>query len=91
MLRVRLGQFLRDEDLGSIGELAAGMTGADIERVVNDAKRAARHGNRSIAIADLRNALVQEDGRSPELKWRACVHEAGHITADVIRFGPYNI
>jgi hypothetical protein len=39
----------------------------------------------------LRCALVEEDTRPTEQKWRTCVHEAAHITVDVIHFGPDNI
>jgi ATP-dependent Zn protease len=91
MLRVRLGDQLKDEYLAGIAELAVGMTGADIERVVKDAKRIARHRNRAVNIDDLRKALVVEDDRSPEQLWRSCVHEASHIVADVIHFGPDDV
>ncbi len=91
MLRVRLGDQLKDENLAGFAELAVGMTGADIERVVKDAKRSARHGNRAMIIDDLRKALVVEDDRSPEQQWRSCVHEASHIVADVVHFGPDDV
>jgi AAA+ superfamily predicted ATPase len=91
MLRVRLGDQLKVENLAGIAELAVGMTGADIERVVKDAKRSARHGNRAMTIDDLRKALLVEDDRSPEQQWRSCVHEASHIVADVVHFGPDDV
>jgi cell division protease FtsH len=91
MLRVRLGHQLKDENLARIAELAVGMTGADIERVVKDAKRSARHGNRAMTTDELRKALLVEDDRSPEQRWRSCVHEASHIVADVIHFGPDDV
>jgi ATP-dependent Zn protease len=91
MLRVRLGGDLRDEALRDISELAIGMTGADIEKIVKDAKRVARHANRKVTIADLRNALVEEDDRPIALKFRSCVHEASHIVVDVIHNGPEDV
>lgn len=91
MLRVRLGADLRDEDLRDVSELAAGMTGADIEKVVNDAKRIARQLQRQLTIDDLRGALVEEDTRPAELKFRSCVHEASHIVVDVIHNGPDDV
>jgi ATP-dependent Zn protease len=91
MLRVRLGNDLRDEDLRNISEFAVGMTGADIERVVKDAKRAARQANRPLAMSDLREALVEDDDRPAELKFRSCVHEASHIVVDVIHNGPEDV
>ena len=45
MLRVRLGSDLPDVDLRDLSELAVGMTGADIEKIVKDAKRSARQAN----------------------------------------------
>jgi cell division protease FtsH len=91
MLRVRLGTDLRDEDLRDMSELAIGLTGADIEKTVKDAQRAARHANRELAISDLRKALVQDDDRPPELKFRSCVHEASHIVVDVLHHGPEDV
>jgi cell division protease FtsH len=91
MLRVRLGSDLRDEDLRAVSELAIGMTGADIEKVVNDAKRVARQATRNLTISDLRQALVEEDDRPAELQFRSCVHEASHIVVDVIHNGPEDI
>lgn len=91
MLRVRLGNDLRDEDLRNVSELAVGMTGADIEMVVKNAKRAARQANRQLAMSDLREALVEDDDRPAELKFRSCVHEASHIVVDVIHNGPEDV
>lgn len=92
MFRVRLGQDLRDQDLLPICELAAGMTGADVERFVKDARRLARHnGGRALVLNDLHKVLVEEDDQSDETRWRFCVHEAAHILADVIHFGPHNV
>jgi cell division protease FtsH len=87
MLRVRLGTDLRDVDIRDLSELAVGMTGADIEKIVKDAKRAARQSNRKMTIDDLRDALVDEDTRPAEFKFRSCVHEASHIVVDVIHNG----
>lgn len=91
MLRVRLGNELRDEELSEISELAIGMTGADIEKTVKDAKRKARQEKRDMTLKDLRRALIAEDDRPPELKYRTCVHEAAHIVVDVIHNGPDHI
>ncbi|WP_426437194.1 AAA family ATPase [Bradyrhizobium genosp. P] len=80
MFRVRLGADLVGENIMDVAELAAGMTGADVERAVKDARRAARQdGGRTLTFGDLRNALVEEDDRPEELRWRLCVHEAAHI------------
>jgi ATP-dependent Zn protease len=91
MMRVRLGDDLRGEDLRDLSELAVGMTGADIEKTVKDAKRTARQACRKVTIADLHKALVQDDDRPAELKFRSCIHEASHIVIDVIHNGPDDI
>lgn len=92
MFRVRLGSDLLDQDLLPICELAAGMTGADVERSVKDARRLARQsGGRALTLNDLHKALVEEDDQSDESRWRSCIHEAAHILADVIHFGPHDV
>ena len=86
MFRVRLAGKLADEDLGEICLLALGSTGADVERITNDALRFARHADRPLELADLRKALVdREDRDSSEIR-RAAVHEAGHLVMDIVLF-----
>src|SRR5690606_32616044 len=59
--------------------LAAGRTGADIERLVREARRTARREGRAIKWQDLVDLLGGEPlGRTPELRWRMAIHEAGH-------------
>jgi cell division protease FtsH len=91
MLRVRLGGDLRDVELRDLSELAVGMTGADIEQTVKDAKRTARQQERAMTIDDLRGAFVDEDTRPAALRFRSCVHEASHIVVDVIHNGPDDV
>jgi cell division protease FtsH len=91
MFRVRLQGDLPGDDLSAIAELAVGMTGADIERVVKDARRTARHQQRALTIENLRNTLLGRDNRSPSQRWRHCVHEAGHVLLEVLHFGPSNL
>jgi ATPase family associated with various cellular activities (AAA)/Peptidase family M41 len=92
MFRVRLNGYLAKEDLAGVAELALGMVGADVERVVKDAFRAARQdGGRGVTLADLRKALAGDDDRSEEARWRTCVHEASHIVVDVLHFGPADV
>jgi cell division protease FtsH len=91
MFRVRLGSDLPDADLYEVCELSLGGAGADVERVVKDARRFARHEGRPLAAADLRRALVAADNRPESLRRRAAVHEAGHILVDVLFYGPENV
>ncbi|WP_456821999.1 AAA family ATPase [Bradyrhizobium sp. USDA 4502] len=90
MLRVRLREDLHAADLKPLAEAAAGLTGADIERVVKDSRRIARLTKRALTVDDLRRALVGDD-RTPQILWRHCIHEAGHILVDVLRCGPEGI
>jgi len=55
------------------------MTGADIERVVREARQKARRSRRPLAYSDVQSAIAGSAERpSPNLKWRISVHEAGH-------------
>jgi ATP-dependent Zn protease len=67
------------------------MTGADIEKIVNDAKRVVRQEKRQLTLDDLRKAIVEDDNRPADLRYRSCVHEASHIVIDVIHHGPDDI
>ncbi|MFP5077415.1 ATP-dependent Zn protease [Rhizobium sp. YIM 134829] len=59
--------------------LALGKTGADIERLVREVRRASRRSGRAIGWRDLEAALrAGEAAMSVELRRRAAVHEAGH-------------
>ncbi|WP_281978882.1 ATP-dependent Zn protease [Pseudorhizobium flavum] len=58
---------------------AQGMTGADIERVVREARQRARRARRPLAYKDIQSAIAGSAERlSPELRWRISLHEAGH-------------
>lgn len=58
---------------------AQGMTGADIERVIREARQRARRARRPLAFGDIQSAIAGSAERpSPALKWRISVHEAGH-------------
>lgn len=84
MLRVRLREDLCRVDLQDIVEATVGMTGADIEKLVKDARRIARLEARDISIADLRKAVLANDVCSEAVLRRACAHEAGHLVAEVL-------
>lgn len=92
MFRVRLGPDLVDDDLAGICELTLGGAGADVERIVADARRAARHdGGRPLEYKDLRDAIGKSDDRPEPLRRRVAVHEAGHIIIDVLFNGAAGI
>jgi ATP-dependent Zn protease len=65
--------------------LAAGRTGADIERVVREARQRARREKRSILWNDLAQALRDRRFDLPDnLRWRLAVHETGHVLAAIL-------
>jgi ATP-dependent Zn protease len=58
---------------------AQGMTGADIERAIREARQKARRSRRSLAYSDIYSAITGAAERpSAALGWRISVHEAGH-------------
>jgi ATP-dependent Zn protease len=92
MMRVRLRGDLADESLEELSLLAIGSSGADVERIVKDARRFARQEERTLSLLDLRRAVLGSDEKvSSEQLLRASVHEAGHIIVGVIHNGPKDI
>jgi cell division protease FtsH len=68
--------------LRPLAALAIGRSGADIEKLVREARQKARRERRSMTWTDLEWAL-QADRivMSDDLRRRVCVHEAGHALA----------
>ncbi|MCQ8782914.1 AAA family ATPase [Mangrovibrevibacter kandeliae] len=65
--------------LDRLSRQAVGRTGADIERLLREARGRARREKRSVNLADLETALgAGKPQRSPQLRRRLAVHEAGH-------------
>jgi cell division protease FtsH len=92
MMRVRLRGDLAGESLSEISLLAIGVSGADVERIIKDARRIARQEERALSLADVRRAVLGcDESLSPEQLIRASVHEAGHIIVAVIHHGPGDI
>ncbi|WP_283812004.1 AAA family ATPase [Bradyrhizobium sp. cir1] len=88
MFRVRLQSDLLNEDLTPLAELSLGMVGADVERIVKDARRVARGGQRPLSMRDLLGAVGDGEELDDRTRRRAAIHEAAHIVADVVLFGP---
>lgn len=58
---------------------ASGRTGADIERLIREARQTARREKRPVTYSDIETALTARQANlSPELLWRIAVHESGH-------------
>jgi ATP-dependent Zn protease len=63
---------------------ANGMTGADIERVIREARRNARCEKHSLTFADIEVVLASSKlARPNHLRFRMAIHEAGHGVARV--------
>lgn len=78
-------------DLQSLRPLArrlAGRSGADVERIVREARQVARRAGRPLVWRDLERQMIDADGpRSEALRWRMAVHEAGHALACLLLGG----
>jgi cell division protease FtsH len=92
MMRVRLRGDLKDEALEEMSLLAVGSSGADVERIIKDARRQTRQEERPLSITDVRHAILgsKEELSAEELE-RAAIHEAGHIVMAVVQGGPEDI
>lgn len=69
-------------DLSSIAVMCAGMSGADIEQLVREARIRARRSKRSLSRADLVAAIEARCPYQDEAtEWRIAVHKAAHAVA----------
>ena len=85
ILRFHLGTDLPDSDLGvfidradGFIDRADGLVGADLERIVREARRRARRQRRPLRLDDLVAGLPSFQSMSADDQYRAAVHEAGH-------------
>ncbi|AID30399.2 hypothetical protein BFX40_02450 [Mesorhizobium sp. SEMIA 3007] len=70
------------EVLRALALKAAGLTGADIERLVREARHKARREQRALVYSDLFDILTSGRPQRPHtLRWRMAVHESGHAIA----------
>lgn len=64
---------------------AVGLSGADIERLVREARQTARRERRVLLWSDLDGRLTASKPVKPEdLRWRTALHEAGHAVARLV-------
>ncbi|MBO6895125.1 MAG: AAA family ATPase [Roseibium sp.] len=78
ILRWHLNGALEGEDLAVIADRLEGHSGADIEKLVRDARRAARKEKRELRYEDLVVRLPNKIALSRDELKRIAVHEAGH-------------
>lgn len=76
--------------LKRLGTRAMGLTGADVERIVREARQVARRQKRPIQYKDLEDGIRMNRPQLPhDLRWRFAVHEAGHaIVHHALKLGP---
>lgn len=84
------GQTPVSAALKALARKAQGLTGADIERWVREARQKARRDRRPLSYADLESLLAaSKPSRSIALRSRIATHEAGHAIARMlVGFGP---
>jgi cell division protease FtsH len=74
-----------DAVLRALALKARGMSGADIERLVREARQKARRAHRQLAFSDVFDLLAAaRPERSQALRWCMAVHEAGHAVARLV-------
>ncbi len=74
-----------DRVLRKLALRAAGMSGADIEFVLKEARQTARYEKRNLTIADLEAAFLRrKPAKSDLVRFHQSCHEAGHAVAHVI-------
>lgn len=75
--------------LRQLATRAMGLTGADIERIVREARLKARREKRPLRYDDLEAGIRGHRAPMPhDLRWRYAVHEAGHaVVHHVLRLG----
>ncbi|AOF89997.1 ATP-dependent Zn protease [Sinorhizobium sp. RAC02] len=76
--------------LNKLATRAMGMTGADIERIVRQARLKARRQKRSIRYEDIEEGIRMDRPQVPyDLRWRFAIHESGHaVVHNALRLGP---
>jgi len=76
--------------LKKLATRAMGLTGADIERIVRQARLKARREKRAIRYEDLEDGIRMDRPQLPyDLRWRFAIHEAGHaVVHHALRLGP---
>lgn len=81
IFRCYLGRDLPSDDLEPIAEMTDGMTGADIVRIITEARQRARDACRELGIADLAAAVAPALELDEDVVRQTAFHEAGHAVA----------
>ncbi|MFU0504606.1 ATP-dependent metallopeptidase FtsH/Yme1/Tma family protein [Pseudaminobacter sp. NGMCC 1.201702] len=74
-----------DAVLRTLALKARGMSGADVERLVREARQKARRERRQLVFSDVFDILASaRPERTQALRWCMAVHEAGHAVARLV-------
>lgn len=78
------GALSRDAIQPIATALAGSTSGADASRISRDARRFARKAGRAMTADDLISAALPMENRSPTVRRRVAIHEAGHAVAQMV-------
>lgn len=84
IFRMHAAGELADEELDVAAATTSGLSGADIARIVREARRTARKDRRPLAMADLQSALPRFVQVSDEQLRAAAIHEIGHAVVGTV-------
>ncbi|MDR6284989.1 hypothetical protein HNR47_000972 [Methylopila jiangsuensis] len=84
IFRCYLGRDLASEDLEPFAQMTEGMSGADIVRIVTEARQIARDAAREVRPADLAAAVAPPIEMDKELLLQTALHEAGHAVVATV-------
>lgn len=83
ILLMHLRGELADADLTAFAAGSAGMTGADIARMVRLARRVARRHRRTVTVEDIMASLPGKITVSATVRRRVAIHELGHAVVAI--------
>jgi cell division protease FtsH len=73
---------LKTVKLKPLALAAAGLTGADVERLIREARQKARREQRRLSYGDIQTAFTAgQAAMPPDIIWRIAIHESGHALA----------
>lgn len=78
ILRFHLAELLGGADLMPLSRRLEGLSGADLEKIVRDARRKARLEKRPVTLDDLNASTPRLIALSEDAYHRTCLHEAAH-------------
>jgi ATP-dependent Zn protease len=79
MIRDGFARQMSADEMAQLVRAATGVTAADVDGALRQARSVARHQGRDITVEDLRHALGGEAGEaSPDWDRRVALHECGH-------------